>query len=99
LRGPTSPLELAERAYSSLSKPPGPHEPQKSPIAVAFQLTEILAALSRCQQRIADAELVACFAPVVARCQELLNSLIASNAELQARGFRLYQQCFAGNIS
>jgi hypothetical protein len=99
LRGPTSPLELAERAYGSLSKLPGPDEPQKTPIAVAFQLTEILAALLRCQQRIADAELVACFAPVIARCQELLDSLVASNAELQARGFRLYQQCFAGRKS
>ena len=49
LRGPTSPLELAERAFHSLTRPPASDEPQKTPVAVGFQLTEILAALRRCQ--------------------------------------------------
>ncbi len=49
LRGPTSPLELAERAYASLTRPPASDEPAKTPTAVGFQLTEILAALLRCQ--------------------------------------------------
>lgn len=57
LRGPTSPLELAERAFASLTRPPADDEPQKTSTAVGFQLTEILAALLRCKRAIVDADL------------------------------------------
>jgi len=67
LRGPTSPLELAERAFASLNRPSIPDEPEKTPTAVGFQLTEILAALLRSQAKVEDKTLRACFAPVVGR--------------------------------
>jgi hypothetical protein len=60
LRGPTSPLELAERAYASLTRVPGPDEPAKTATAVGFQLTEILAALLRCQSLFTESELREC---------------------------------------
>ena len=91
LRGPTSPLELAERAYASLTVPPEKDEPQKTPTAVGFQLTEILAALERCQKLVADGELQECFIPVAARCRELLDSLVVQHSELQSEAFRRYR--------
>lgn len=97
LRGPTSPLELAERAFASLNRPPAYNEPQKTPTAVGFQLTEILAALSRSKAAITDSELQACFDPVISRCREMLNTLVAQRAELQAQGFRLYQAHILGD--
>jgi hypothetical protein len=45
LRGPTGALELAERAFASLQKLPGPDEPVKTPTAVGFQLVEISAGM------------------------------------------------------
>jgi hypothetical protein len=97
LRGPTSPLELAERAYASLSRDPASDEPVKTPTAVGFQLTEILAALLRCQSLVTDSELNECFEPVVARCQGMLDTLVSERAELQTEGFRLYQQRILGD--
>jgi hypothetical protein len=97
LRGPTSPLELAERAFASLNRPPIHNEPQKTPTAVGFQLTEILAALLRSKAAITDSELQACFDPVISRCREILNTLFAQQAELQAQGFRLYQAQILGD--
>lgn len=97
LRGPTSPLELAERAYASLSRDPAPDEPAKTPTAVGFQLTEILAALLRCRSLVTDSELHECFRPVVARCRGMLDTLVSECAELQSEGFRLYQQRILGD--
>ena len=98
LKGPTSPLELAERAFTSLNRPPAHNEPQKTPTAVGFQLTEILAASASVQVRnISDSELQACFVPVISRCREMLNTLVAQQAELQAQGFRLYQAHILGD--
>lgn len=97
LRGPTSPLELAERAYVSLTRDPAPDEPAKTPTAVGFQLTEILAALLRCQALVTDSELQECFQPVIARCGEMLDTLISKQAELRSEGFRLYQQRILGD--
>ena len=98
LRGPTSPLELAERAYASLTLPPAKDEPQKTPTAVGFQLTEILAALQRCQRLVSNAELHECFIPVVARCQELLDSLVVQHSELQSEGFLRYRNRILGDV-
>jgi hypothetical protein len=92
LRGPTSPPELAERAYASLTRAPASDEPRKTPTAVGFQLTEILAALLRCQSLVTDSELHECFQPVIARCRAMLDTLLSSQSELQDEGFRLYQQ-------
>ena len=97
LRGPTSPLELAERAFASLNRLPSHNEPQKTPTAVGFQLTEILAALLRSKAVISDSELQACFDPVISRCREMLNTLVSEQAELQAQGFRLYQAQILGD--
>ncbi|MGB6131555.1 MAG: hypothetical protein WBG54_07230 [Acidobacteriaceae bacterium] len=96
LRGPTSPLELAERAYASLKQIPASDEPAKTPTSVGFQLTEILAALLRSQALVADSGLQECFPPVVARCREMLDTLVSKHEELQAEGFRLYQQRILG---
>lgn len=91
LRGPTSPLELAERAFASLARRPSCNEPQKTPTAVGFQLTEILAALIRSQAAVVDPELKLCFDPVIARCGEMLSILVSQEKELQAEGFSLYR--------
>ena len=98
LRGPTSPLELAERAYASLTLPPRKDEPAKTPTAVAFQLTEILAALQRCQILMTDDELQGCFTPVLARCRELLELIIGQHSELQTEGFRRYRERILGGV-
>lgn len=100
LRGPISPLALAERASASLTRPPTGDEPQKTPTAVGFQLTEILAALLRCKSKckatIVDPELLACFDPVIDRVRDMLNALVSEQPELQAGGFRLYQSRILG---
>ena len=96
LRGPTSPLELAERAFASLTYPPTPDEPEKTPTAVGFQLTEILAALLRSQEKIEDESLKECFVPVISRCRELIHNLVASHPELGDGVFRMYQDRFVG---
>jgi hypothetical protein len=91
LRGPTSPLQLAERAYESFKTAPAKDEPPKTPTAVGFQLTEILAALRRCRDRISDRELRGCFLPVETRCREMLDSLVAEHSDLQSDAFRRYR--------
>lgn len=91
LRGPTSPLALAEQAYASLKRPPGPDEPRKTATAVAFQLVEILAAVQRSRDRLDDDELRAVFRPVIDRCRELLDRLAADHAELRHESFALYR--------
>jgi hypothetical protein len=97
LRGPTSPLELAERAYASLTHTRASDEPPKTPIAVGFQLTEILAALFRCQSLVPDSELQECFGPVIASCRGMLDTLVSQQAELQSGGFHLYRQRILGD--
>ena len=99
LRGPTSPLELAERAFASLSRPPTLDEPEKTPTAVGFQLTEILAAVLRCQDQVEDESLRACCTPVVTRCRVLIATLIAKHPELKEGAFRQYQQRFVGSVT
>lgn len=96
LRGPTSPLELAERAFASLKRPPTPDEPEKTPTAVGFQLTEILAALLRSRAKLEDEILRDCFTPVISRCRELLSKLDAAYPELREGPFRAYRDRFAG---
>ena len=96
LRGPTSPLELAERVFASLARAPAPDEPAKTPTAVGFQLTEILAAVLRCQAHVADPELHECFEPIIARCRSMLGTLVSEQVELQAKGFHLYEQRILG---
>jgi hypothetical protein len=91
LRGPTSPLELAERAYASLKGPPMRDEPTKTPTAVGFQLTELLAAIKRCRARVSEAELMGCFMPVEIRCREMLDALTNQFVELQSDAFRRYR--------
>jgi hypothetical protein len=97
LRGPTSPLELAERAFYSLTRPPAGDEPQKTAMAVGFQLAEILAALVRCRSAVADPDLRQCFNPVVARCGELLSTLVSQHADLQSVAFRNYTSRILGD--
>ncbi len=96
LRGPTSPLELAERAFASLGQATGNHEPLKTPIAVGFQLTEILAALLRCRDRLHDGPIRNCFTPAVLRCRELLEKLEEAHPELAHGPFRIYRDRFVG---
>ena len=97
LRGPTSPLELAERAVDSLARPSAGDEPPKTPIAVGFQLTEILAAVQRCAAAVADPDLRPCFGPVVARCRELLQALVAREPHLRAGAFPTYAARITGD--
>lgn len=91
LRGPTSPLELVERAFSSLGCTPAHDEPKKTPTAVGFQIIEILAVLQRCLLAASDPDLRSCFEPVLARCQELLNTLVSQHADLRTAEFGLYR--------
>ena len=93
LRGPTSPLALAERAAASLQAKLGPSEPRKTAIAVGFQLVEILAALVR-SRAAAPEELRDCFDPVVERCRALLDELIASHEDLRTLEFERYRRTF-----
>ena len=97
LRGPTSPLELAERAFGSLARSPASDEPAKTPTAVGFQLTEILAAVQRCQSLVADPELQGCFDSVVASCRGMLDSLVAQHLDLQTEAFRRYRERISGD--
>ncbi|MEX2215955.1 MAG: hypothetical protein WD768_17720 [Phycisphaeraceae bacterium] len=99
LRGPTSPLELAERAFASLTRPPSNYEPLKTPTAVGFQFPEILAALTRCQAAAVDSELHECFTPVITRCRELLDTLASRYEELQTEGFCLYRARILGDAN
>ena len=97
LRGPTSPLELAERAFASLTRPPAQDEPAKTPTAVGFQLTEILAALLRCQ---AACHRFRVAGVLPARHRELQGNVghpCLEQPELQSEGFRLYQQRILGD--
>jgi len=96
LRGPTSPLELAERAFSSLDRTSTADEPCKTPIAVGFQLVEVCAALARSRERIPDPALRSRFDPVLDRCQQLLKALAVSHPELADGTFRKYRKHFAG---
>lgn len=97
LRGPTSPLALAEHAYESLTREPVLDEPRKTPTAVGFQLTEILAALLRHESLVADPELRECFQPVIASCRGMLDSLVSKEAASLGEEFRLYRQRVVGN--
>jgi hypothetical protein len=97
LRGPTSPLELAERAYASLARAATPDQPAKTPTAVGFQLVEILAALLRCRSLVTEFELLDCFEPVIASCRKMLDTLASEQPTLQQEGFRFYQQRILGD--
>jgi hypothetical protein len=97
LRGPTSPLELAERVFQSLARPPAGDEPPKTPVAVGFQLTEILAALLRCEGAVTDPDLRQCFGPVIARCRELLDTLVFQQPDLRAGAFPMYTARILGD--
>lgn len=98
LRGPTSPLELAERAFTSVDpdRKPSVGEPVKTAIAAGFQLVEIIAALNRSRAGISDPELRPCFDPVIWRCGELLEALTARSDDLQTSGFRSYRARLLG---
>jgi len=97
LRGPTSPLELAERAFASLSQVPAADEPIKTPTAVGFQLVELVAALKRCRNRISDKELQDCFDPVLNRCIEMLDQVAAQSPSLNDGSFAIYRNHFIRN--
>jgi len=99
LQGPTSPLALAKCAFESLSRPQGLHEPEKTPIAVGFQLTEILAAFLRCRAGITDPKLQERFAPVVDRCRNWLSDCVARYPELQEAGFQDYSKRITGSAT
>jgi hypothetical protein len=98
LAGPTSPLELAKQAFHSLSRAPVSDEPRKTPTAVGFQLVEILAALLRCRAELDDADLQACFTPVVATCRTMLDELVNKYHELQDESFTTYRRQFTGDL-
>lgn len=90
LRGPTSPLELADRAYLSLEKEPAPFEPKKTPTAVGFQLVEIIAVLMRCRDKTNHPELQVCFDIVISRCKEMIDAIRNKYPELSNGSFDLY---------
>lgn len=96
LRGPTSPLELAERAFDSLGRPATPDEPKKTSTAVGFQLTEILAALLRSRAKVEDESLKECYEPVIIRCRELIQKLLSIHPQLAEGAFHVYHDRFVG---
>lgn len=97
LRGPTSPLELAESAFASFNQHASMDEPEKTPTAIGFQLTEILAALLRSQAKLEDDSLKECYEPVIDHCRELLEKLILVHPQLGEGPFREYQDRFVGS--
>jgi hypothetical protein len=97
MRGPMSPLEQAERAFQSLTRPPAGDEPQKTPVAVGFQQAEILAALQRCKAAVVDPDLRQCFGPVIARCRELMDTLVSQQPDLRAGAFLNYTARITGD--
>jgi hypothetical protein len=94
LRGPTSPLALARSAFESLTKPPPAGEPRKTATAVGFQLVELLAALRRCRDDMAQPDYKELFTPVLAEIREFLTNVIENSPELQSSTFTHYQTEF-----
>jgi hypothetical protein len=94
LRGPTSPLALAHRAFESLTKQPPAGEPRKTATAVGFQLVELLAALRRCRDDIAQPDFKELFTPVLAEIREFLASVVRNSPELQSPSFTQYRTEF-----
>ncbi len=99
LRGPTSPLELANRIYLSLTEARGPDEPKRTPVAIVFQLVELLASLSRCKKQIKDTELKQCFDPVINHCHDLIAEVREQAIESEDDLFKTYIETFAGRLN
>jgi hypothetical protein len=89
-------LELAERTFDSLGRPATHDEPEKTPTAVGFQLTEILAALLRSQAKVEDESLKECYEPVISRCRLLIQKLLSIHPQLAEGAFHAYQDRFVG---
>jgi hypothetical protein len=94
LRGPTSPLELARRAFDSLDKPPPLGEPRKTATAVGFQLVELQAALLRCRNEITQPELKELVNPVLGEIRGFLANVAVNSAEVQSPAFERYCEEF-----
>jgi hypothetical protein len=94
LFGSTSPVALAHEAYESLKRGPGPHEPNKTPTAVGFQLVEIIAALRRGRDRMVEADHRAAYVEAIGKCHNWLDKLTAAYSELKNAEFSKYRRLF-----
>jgi hypothetical protein len=99
LFGSTSPVALAQEAYESMKRSPGPHEPNKTPTAVGFQLVEIIAALRRGRDRMVEADHRAAYEEAVAKCRNWLDKLTAAYSDLRSAEFSKYRRLFAEDAS
>jgi len=97
LFGPTSPVVLAKRALESLRFGPASGEPKKTSVSVAFQLVEIIAALKRCQDKVAITECKEVLRSGIEQCQEVLKDLSAECEDLRTGTFPGYRRIFSKN--
>lgn len=96
LFGPTSPVALVERCVESLEHAPGPSDPEKTPVAVAFQVVEIMAAMARCRSVMLTKELPEEFSAAIGRCNSKLDRLRQRHAQLRGGAFERYRRAFVG---
>jgi hypothetical protein len=78
-----------------LKRSPGPHEPEKTPTAVGFQLVEIIAALYRGRDRMAETDHRAAYEEAIGKCRAWLDEVTAAYAELKSPEFSKYRRLFA----
>jgi len=96
LLGPTSPVALVERAVESIERGPGLSEPKKTPIAVAFQIAEILAAMARCRSTMPTQELREEFLVAIEHCRSILDNLWPQQKQLEPDAFKRYRRMIVG---
>jgi len=94
LFGPTSVIEVANRANESLRDQPARGEPKKTPVSVSFQLIEIIAMLRRCKDKTSTLGTSALITKAIECCQESLKSLIADFPQLHQTTLEEYSRLF-----
>jgi hypothetical protein len=95
LTGPTGVVTLAEAAVKGLVDGARPGEPAKTPVAVGFQLVEIIAVLRRVLDRAPTDDARALLDRAAGRCQGFLDALAGRHPELKQAGFVHYRRLLA----
>jgi len=89
-------VALVERAVESIERGPGLSEPKKTPIAVAFQIAEILAAMARCRSTMPTQELREEFLVAIEHCRSILDNLWPQQKQLEPDAFKRYRRMIVG---
>lgn len=96
LFGPTSAIELVNKAVESLLNGPARGEPRKTPVSVGFQIVEILNVLNRCYEVSSRDEIREVIKKAIDQCRERLSFLTKKYAELKEATFRKIVETFVG---